>query len=155
MEEWRSLMALNVDAPFRLCQLFGPPMIERRWGRIINIGSVYGVQSGDPRNYPGTTWDLPGYVVSKHAMVGMTRYLATRLAKSGVCVNMISPGMFLTEGNERRLTPEVRGKLVDATPMRRLGDQDDLQAAVVFLASKGAKFVTGQNLIIDGGWSCW
>ncbi|MDT5025513.1 MAG: hypothetical protein QOE61_1939, partial [Micromonosporaceae bacterium] len=87
--------------------------------------------------------------------VGMTRYLATALAHNGVCVNMISPGMFPTEGNERRLTAEVRTRLAEATPMRRLGTVDDLQAAVVFLASNGAKFVTGQNLIIDGGWSLW
>jgi NAD(P)-dependent dehydrogenase (short-subunit alcohol dehydrogenase family) len=155
MEEWREVMALNVDAPFRLCQLFVPAMIERGWGRVINVGSVYGTQSGDPRNYPDMAWDLPGYVVSKHALVGMTRYLATTLANDGVCVNMISPGMFPTEGNERRLTTEIRSKLAEATPMRRLGTQDDLQAAAVFLASDGARFVTGQNVMVDGGWSLW
>ena len=153
--DWRAVMALNVDAPFRLIQLFAPSMARRGWGRIINIGSVYGIQSGDPRNYPGIDWDLPAYVVSKHALVGLTKYMATVLAEDGICVNMISPGMFLTEGNEERLTEPVRKKLSAATPMRRLGSSDDLQAAVVYLASKGAGFVTGQNLVVDGGWSVW
>jgi NAD(P)-dependent dehydrogenase (short-subunit alcohol dehydrogenase family) len=155
MDEWRQLMALNIDAPFRLCQLFIPPMIDRGWGRVVNVGSVYGVQSGDPRNYPGSDWDLPGYVVSKHALVGLTRYLATAVADKGVCVNMISPGMFPTEGNEARLTTEVRERLAAATPMRRLGTRNDLQGAVVFFASNGARFVTGQNLVVDGGWTAW
>jgi gluconate 5-dehydrogenase len=155
IDDWRSLMALNLDAPFRLCQLFAPAMVDRGWGRIINVASVYGVVSGDPRNYPGIAWDIPGYVVSKHALIGLTKYLATVLADKGVCVNAISPGMFATEGNKERLNSEVRTTLAERTPMRRLGEDDDLKAAVVFLASPGAKFVTGQNLIVDGGFTTW
>jgi len=155
LAEWRALMALNVDAPLRLCQLLVPPMIERGWGRVINIGSVYGVQSGDGRNYPGVDWDLPGYVVSKHALVGLTTYLATAVAAHGVAVNMISPGMFVTEGNTHNLSPETKSRLAERTPTQRMGSHDDLQAAVVFLASPGAKFVTGQNLVVDGGWTLW
>jgi NAD(P)-dependent dehydrogenase (short-subunit alcohol dehydrogenase family) len=155
MEEWRALMALNLEAPFRLCQLFVPPMVERGWGRVINIGSVYGLVSGDPRNYPGSEWDLPAYIVSKHALLGMTRHLATTLARQGVCVNMISPGMFLTEGNENRLSGPVRTKLSESTPMGRLGGDDDLKAAVVMLASEGAAFISGQNIVVDGGWTLW
>ena len=148
-------MALNVDAPLRLCQLFVPQMVARGWGRVINIASVYGVISGDARNYPGTPWDIPAYVVAKHALVGLTKYLATALAPSGICVNAISPGMFMTEGNESRLTPEVRSVLEDRTPMQSLGGPNDLKAAAVFLCSEGARFCTGQNLIIDGGWTLW
>jgi NAD(P)-dependent dehydrogenase (short-subunit alcohol dehydrogenase family) len=155
MDEWRDMMAVNLEAPFRLCQLFVPPMVDRGWGRVVNIGSVYGVISGDPRNYPGSEWDLPAYIVSKHALLGMTRHLATRLARQGVCVNMISPGMFLTEGNENRLPGPVRTKLSDATPMGRLGGDDDLKAAVVLLASEGAAFISGQNIVVDGGWTLW
>ena len=155
MDEWRGLMALNVDAPFRLCQLFLPGMVERGWGRIINIGSVYGTVSGDPRNYSDKSWDLPGYIVSKHALVGLTKYLATTFADQGICANLISPGMFPTEANRHRLTSGSIENLSAATPMRRMGADDDLQAAAVFLASPGAKFVTGQNLIVDGGWTLW
>jgi len=116
---------------------------------------VYGVMLKDERNYPGTDWDLPAYIVSKHALLGMTRHLATTLGRQGVCVNMISPGMFLTEGNEQRLTDQVRAKLSDGTPMARLGGEHDLKAAAVFLASEGAAFVTGQNVVVDGGWTQW
>jgi gluconate 5-dehydrogenase len=155
MDEWRALMALNVDAPFRLCQLFLPQMIERGWGRIINIGSVYSVVSGDARNYLDESWDLPGYIVSKHALVGLTKYIATTFADKGICANLISPGMFRTDANRHRLTSESIDVLSAATPMRRMGAEDDLQAAAVFLASPGAKFITGQNLVVDGGWTSW
>jgi gluconate 5-dehydrogenase len=155
MEQWRAIFSLNVDAPFRLCQLFAPAMIERGWGRIINISSVYGSLGGNVDRYPGIDWDLPAYFASKHGLNGLTRYFATRLAPHGICVNSISPGMFRTPLSESKLTPEVARQLEEATPMKRLGGSEDLKAAVVFLASPGAAFVTGQILLIDGGYSVW
>ena len=155
LEEWRQVTALNLDAPFRLCQLFAPAMIERRWGRIINIASIYGRVGGDPSRYPGIEWDVASYFASKHGLQGVTHYLAPRLAPYGVCINSLSPGMFPSEQNEGRLTPEVKARLIDGTPMQRLGQTDDLKAAVVFLASPGAKFVTGQDIVVDGGWTVW
>jgi NAD(P)-dependent dehydrogenase (short-subunit alcohol dehydrogenase family) len=155
LDEWRQVTALNLDAPFRLCQLFAPPMIERGWGRIINIASIYGRVGGDPSRYPGIEWDVASYFASKHGLHGVTHYLAPRLAPHGVCINSLSPGMFPSEQNEERLTPEVNARLIDGTPMKRLGQTDDLKAAVVFLASPGAKFVTGQDIVVDGGWTVW
>lgn len=155
LAEWREVMALNLDAPFRLIQLFAPPMMERGWGRIINIASIYGSISGDPRRYPGLDWDIPSYFASKHGLHGITHYLAPRLAPYGVCINSLSPGMFPSEQNDDKLTPAVLAALKDGTPMQRLGETDDLKAAVVFLASPGAKFMTGQDLIVDGGWTVW
>ncbi len=155
LEEWRSVMALNLDAPFRLCQLFAPPMMERRWGRIINISSIYGIVGGDPSRYPGLDWDVPAYFASKHGLNGITHYLAPRLAPYGVCINSLAPGMFATEQTESMLSRAVLDRLVDGTPMRRMGNFDDLKAAIVFLASPGSAFVTGQILVIDGGWTVW
>jgi gluconate 5-dehydrogenase len=155
MDEWRTVMALNLDAPFRLIQLFAPPMMERKWGRIINIASIYGSIGGDRSRYPGLEWDIPSYFASKHGLQGITHYMATRLAPYGVCINSLSPGMFPSEQNEDKLTPAVKAALIDGTPMKRLGETDDLKAAVVYLASPGAKFMTGQNLIVDGGWTVW
>jgi NAD(P)-dependent dehydrogenase (short-subunit alcohol dehydrogenase family) len=155
LAEWRQVMALNLDAPFRLIQLFAPPMMERGWGRIINIASIYGSISGDTRRYPGLDWDIPSYFASKHGLHGITHYLAPRLAPHGVCINSLSPGMFPSEQNDDKLTPAVLAALIDGTPMQRLGETDDLKAAVVFLASPGAKFMTGQDLIVDGGWTVW
>lgn len=155
LDEWREVTALNLDAPFRLCQLFAPPMMERQWGRIINIASIYGSVAGDVRRYPGLEWDIPSYFASKHGLHGVTHYLAPKLAPYGVCINSLSPGMFPSEQNDDKLTPAVKAALVDGTPMRRMGETDDLKAAVVFLASPGAKFMTGQDVIVDGGWTVW
>lgn len=156
MDDWRRITAVNLDAPFRLIQLFAPPMMERGWGRIINVSSVYGLVGGDPARYPGLEWDNAPYFASKHGLQGITHYFGARLAASGVCVNSICPGMFPnTENNAKLLTPERQAALVDGTPMRRVGGEDDLKAAVVFLASPGAKFVTGQSIVVDGGWTVW
>lgn len=155
LDEWRQVMALNLDAPFRLCQLFAPLMMERGWGRIINIASIYGSIAGDARRYPGLEWDIPAYFASKHGLHGVTHYLAPKLAPYGVCINSLSPGMFPSEQNDDKLTPAVKAALIDGTPMQRMGETDDLKAAVVFLASPGAKFMTGQDLIVDGGWTVW
>ena len=153
LEEWRSVMALNVDAPFRLCQLLVPGMIGRGWGRVINIGSIYGHLGGDVRHYPDW-WDVPSYFVSKHALNGLTHYLAAKVAATGVTVNTLSPGGFSgSEQNEDISTPDAVRSFLDATPAKRLGGADDLKGAVVFLASEGSAFVTGQNLVVDGGWS--
>jgi NAD(P)-dependent dehydrogenase (short-subunit alcohol dehydrogenase family) len=156
MEDWRRTTAVNLDAPFRLCQLFAPQMMERGWGRIINISSIYGLVGPDRRRYPGVEWDNAPYFAAKHGLEGITHYLATRLAPYGVCVNSLCPGMFPnTENNRRYVTPELEAALKDGTPMQRVGDDEDLKAAVVFLASPGAKFVTGQSLVADGGWTVW
>lgn len=156
LADWREVTALNLDACFRLIQLFAPAMIERRWGRIINIASIYGSIAGDARRYPGIeNWDIPSYFASKHGVHGITHYFAPKFALHGVTINSLSPGMFPSEQNEERLTPAVKAALVDGTPMQRLGETDDLKAGVVFLASPGAKFVTGQDLIMDGGWTVW
>lgn len=155
LEEWRSVMALNLDAPFRLIQLFAPPMMERRWGRIVNISSIYGIVGADPSRYPGTGWDIPAYFASKFGLNGVTHYLAPRLAPSGVTINSLCPGMFASEQTENMLSEAVRDRLIDGTPMKRMGGCDDLKGAVVFLASPSSAFVTGQNIVVDGGWTVW
>ena len=156
-EEWQSVMALNVDAVWRLCQLFAPPMIERCWGRIINISSIYGLISGDPNRYPEEmNWDNPAYVVGKHAVQGITHYLGTRFAQYGVTVNSLCPGMFPSE--QEVAPPREAGwdrSLTENTPAKRLGRFEDLKAAAVFLASPGAAFVSGQSIVVDGGWTVW
>lgn len=158
MKKWRETFAVNVEAPFRLCQEFAPLMMERGFGRIINIGSVYGSLGGNPALYPGMDWDIAPYFASKHAVHGITHYLAPRLALHGTTINTLSPGGFAgSEMNESAGagSEEMLNAFYDAVPMRRLGGQDDICAAAVFLASLGSKYMTGQNLIIDGGWSIW
>lgn len=155
LSDWRYIMNLNVEAPFHLTQLLAPAMISRGWGRVINIASIYGLIAGDPARYPGVGLDIVSYFTSKHALVGLTRFLAVEFGRSGVTVNTICPGMFPSPTNDEMLTPEVRNALESGAPVGRLGTDTDLRTAVVFLASARSGFVTGQNLVIDGGWTIW
>lgn len=154
-DEWREVMEINLEAPLRLTQRVTPGMIERGWGRIVNIASVYGVVAPDPARYPGQDIDVASYVASKHGLIGLTRHLAVMLAEHGVTVNAISPGMFRTEANEALVTDEVHKALVAGTPAGRLGSDTDLESAAVFIASPSSAFITGHNLIVDGGWTIW
>jgi NAD(P)-dependent dehydrogenase (short-subunit alcohol dehydrogenase family) len=153
--EWREVMTVNVEAPFFLAQLVAPGMVERGWGRIVNVASIYGVVAGDPARYPGHGIDIASYFASKHALVGLTKHLAVMLGGSGVTVNALSPGMFPSPPNEAVLSDDVKQALRGGTPVGRLGSETDLRAAIVYLASPGASFVTGQNVIVDGGWTVW
>ena len=155
-DEWNSVMVTNVFSPFRLCQLFVPAMVDRGWGRVINVSSIYGVVAGDARYYGEAGLDTSSYFTSKHALIGLTKYLAAFLGKTGVTVNSLSPGMFpATPANRGFADDALVARLADATPVGRVGDADDLRNAVCYLASPGASFVTGHNLIVDGGWTIW
>ncbi len=173
IEKFRSVIDTNLVAPFRMCQAFGPAMRDRGWGRIINIGSVYGSIAGKPHLYPAG-WDKPHYVTSKHGIHGITRHLAVRLAPYGVTVNSMSPGGIagavgfgLSAEDQARaaaaLTDEERQAedarmtrfLHEEIPMRRVGTQEEYAGTAVFLASPASGYVTGQILIVDGGWTIW
>lgn len=155
---WRRTFALNVDATFRLCQLFAPRMMERGWGRIINLSSIYGRVGGNPALYPGMDWDEPAYFASKHAVHGITHYLAPRLAPHGVCINSLSPGAFA--GSEQNQAAGMeQGPMVAAQhvaiPMGRYGGEDDIKGVAVMLASPAASYLTGQDIVVDGGFTVW
>ena len=154
--DWKRIMTLNVEAPFWLSQLFLPKMIENKWGRIINISSIYGVVAGDERRYPGLGVHMPSYFTSKHALIGLTKFLAAQVAKSGVTVNALCPGSFDSPANRQYFSP---GPLLDAvseaTPMGRIGTDRELRTALLFLAAPGSSFITGQALVVDGGWTIW
>jgi NAD(P)-dependent dehydrogenase (short-subunit alcohol dehydrogenase family) len=153
-ERWREVMAVNVEAPLRLCQLLVPAMVERGWGRVINIASLYASLAGDPTRYPGMGIDIASYFASKHALLGLTRHLAVMVGEQGVTVNAISPGM-ITGTQDPPLPADVIDALAAGAPVKRVGEPEDLQTAAVFLASRKSGFVTGQNIIVDGGWSTW
>lgn len=154
--DWDRVLRLNLDATFALAQLFAPGMVERRYGRIINVASVWANRAPDPARYAELpSMDVPAYGTSKAGLLGLTRHLASVLAPDGVTVNAISPGMIETELTRQLLTQEVTERLEVRTPIGRLGRPDDLKAAVVFLASEEAAFVTGIDLLVDGGFSLW
>lgn len=117
---------------------------------------VNNLVTGNPFFYPDFDWDSPAYVTNKHALIGLSKYLAVRTGDTGVTVNTISPGMFpFTEANAARISAESMRRLREFTPARRPGDIEDLASALLFLASPDSSFVTGQNIVVDGGWTLW
>jgi len=122
---------------------------------VINISSMYGMVSPDPRVYGASKMNNPPhYGAAKAALLQYTRYAACHLAPDGIRVNAISPGPFPPEAVCER-DPGFCGKLIDKVPMGRLGKPGDLMGAAVFLASPASSFVTGANLPVDGGWTAW
>ena len=141
--EWDSIMLTNLTGVLRTCQIFGRKMVERKYGRIINIASV---ASG--RGF----YEVAAYAASKAGVVSLTKTLAVEWAKHGVCVNAIAPGVYRTDLNKALLDGTPRGQeFITRTPMRRFGQLQELIGAAVFLASDAASFVTGHVLAVDGG----
>jgi NAD(P)-dependent dehydrogenase (short-subunit alcohol dehydrogenase family) len=141
--EWDGIMETNLSGMLRACQIFGRKMIERKYGRIINIASV---ASG--RGF----FEVAAYAASKAGVVSLTKTLAVEWAKHGICVNAVAPGIFRTDINKALLDGTARGKeFLVRTPMGRFGQLEELVGATVFLASDSASFVTGHVLVVDGG----
>jgi NAD(P)-dependent dehydrogenase (short-subunit alcohol dehydrogenase family) len=141
--EWNEIMDTNLTGMLRACRVFGRHMIERRYGRIINIGSLTSVVA---------LFEVAAYGASKAGVAALTKSLAVEWAPHGVCVNAILPGVFRTALNEGLLDGTDRGReLLTRTPMRRFGKPEEVAGAAVFLASDAASFVTGHLLAVDGG----
>ena len=142
-EEWNAIMSTNLDGTMRACQVFGRHMIERKYGRIINIASLSSFVA---------LYEVAAYAASKAAVASLTKSLAIEWARHGVCVNAIAPGVFCTALNSALLKGTPRGdEFLLRTPMRRFGELDELVGAAIFLASGAASFVTGHLLVVDGG----
>jgi len=142
-EEWNATMETNLNGTMRACRVFGKHMIERGYGRIINIASL--------ASFVGL-FEVAAYCASKGAVATLTKALAVEWAKHGVCVNAIAPGVFRTELNSALLDGTERGReFLLRTPMRRFGKLEELVGAAVFLASDAASFVSGHLLAVDGG----
>lgn len=140
---WGEILDTNLTGTLRACRVFGRGMIDRRYGRIINIGSLTSVVA---------LYEVAAYAASKAAVASLTKSLAVEWARHGVTVNAILPGVFRTALNAGLLDGTERGReLLMRTPMQRFGDVDDVAGAAIFLASESARFVTGQLLAVDGG----
>lgn len=148
-EQWVSCGEGDFAGLLHICQLFIPDMVRLGHGSIINISSIYGAVSNDPTLYEGTTMTQPpNYTFVKAGMVNFTRYLACYYGKQGVRANCISPGGYYNDQPE----PFVE-RYNQRCPLGRMLGNEDIKGAVVFLASDASEYVTGHNLLVDGGWT--
>lgn len=142
-EDWNAIIETNLTGTLRTCQVFGRHMLERGYGRIINIASLSTFVA---------LYEVAAYSASKAAVASLTKSLAVEWSARGVNVNAIAPGVFRTALNEKLLDETERGREFQIrTPMRRFGKVEELAGAAVFLASDAASFVTGEILVVDGG----
>lgn len=142
-DEWNDILDTNVTGTLRACQVFGRHMLERNYGRIVNIASLSSFVA---------LYEVAAYAASKAAVAMLTKSLAVEWAPHGVNVNAIAPGVFRTALNQKLLDETDRGKeFLMRTPMKRFGKVEELAGAAVFLASDAASFVTGEVLVVDGG----
>jgi NAD(P)-dependent dehydrogenase (short-subunit alcohol dehydrogenase family) len=141
-DEYALVMRTNIDGVFWACTVFGRRMVERGSGCIVNIGSLSSF-----RGWPGSSV----YAITKAAVVSMTQSLAAEWAGTGVRVNAIAPGFFMTPLNENKMSEARKALAVARTPMGRFGKLSELVGAAVYLASDAAAFTTGATIAVDGG----
>jgi NAD(P)-dependent dehydrogenase (short-subunit alcohol dehydrogenase family) len=151
LEAWRQSMEVNATGLFAISRAFLDPMMERGRGTVINIGSIQSVVAPDFSNYAGTEMTTPpDYHFHKHGLIGLTKYLAAWAGHRGIRVNAISPGGFRTETHQEPFVSQYCRRVL----LKRMAEYDDIKGLVVFLASEASRYITGQNIVLDGGYTC-
>jgi NAD(P)-dependent dehydrogenase (short-subunit alcohol dehydrogenase family) len=149
IESWRKNLDMHLTGYYICCKYALETMTEQGYGSLVNIGSIHGALAPDFTVYNGTQMTSPvGYAAIKGGVLQLTRYLASYHGRSGVRVNTLSPGGIFADQN-----PVFVQNYKDRVPMGRMGLPEDISGGLVFLLSDASKYMTGQNLIIDGGWS--
>jgi NAD(P)-dependent dehydrogenase (short-subunit alcohol dehydrogenase family) len=146
LDAWDKLVNVNLSGLFALTQIIArQSMIPAKWGRIINVASVAGLMGQDPR-FAATA----AYTATKHGVVGLTRQLAAEWGVHGITVNAICPGFFPSKMT-RGVLDKISASIIELTPNRRLGGEEDLKGLAVLLASEASRHITGQAIAVDGG----
>lgn len=151
INSWNKAMDVNLTGIFRLCQKIGKVMRKQKFGNIINISSIYGMVGADQRIYGSSGLNSAVfYATTKSAVLNLTRYLASYWNRTGIRVNTLSPG-----GVENNQEKNFIKKYSEKTMIGRMAKNDEYVGALIFLASDASSYMTGSNLIIDGGWTAW
>ena len=156
VEDWNEVMSVNISGMFLCAQAVAKEMEKRKAGSIINISSIYGVVAPDQRIYAGAIHqgkkiNTPlAYSTTKGSVISFTRYLAVYLAQYGIRVNAVTPGGVYNGQNETFVA-----RYSERCPMSRMAKPEEIFNAVYFLASDASSYITGHNLVVDGGWTIW
>ena len=156
LAEWNEVMAVNLTGAMLCAQVFGTPMAQRGGGSIVNTLSIYGIVAPDQRIYEGSQYlgraiNTPAiYSASKAGLWGLTLYLASYWGSRGVRVNAVTPGGIFSGQNETFVA-----RYSNRAPLGRMAQPDDMAHAMRYLVSDASKYVTGHNLVVDGGWTAW
>lgn len=149
IDDWKENVDMHLNGYFIITKLISKVMIDQKKGNIINFASIYGIQGPNFNIYQGLAMTSPAeYSAIKGAIINFTKYLASYLGKHNIRVNAISPGGVFDNQN-----PEFVDNYIKNTPLNRMANSDDLQGPIIFLASEASKYVTGHNLVVDGGWT--
>jgi len=150
VDTWRKAMDVNLTAAFALTQACAPALAAHGRGSVVNVASIYGVVGPDMGLYAGTAMGNPAaYAASKGGLIQLTRWLSTVLGPT-IRVNCLSPG-----GVERGQAEAFRDRYVERTPLKRMATEEDFKGTLAWLASDLSAYVTGQNIMVDGGWTVW
>lgn len=155
-ELWERSVSVNLTGTFLCCQVVGQLMVQQGFGNIINVSSTYGLVGPDQRIYKKEReneqllFKPPDYSVTKAGVAQLTRYLATYWGRKGIRVNSLSPG-----GVSNNQDEEFVEKYSSRVPMGRMAHRDEMTGPLIFLASDASSYMTGSNLVVDGGWTAW
>jgi NAD(P)-dependent dehydrogenase (short-subunit alcohol dehydrogenase family) len=151
LDLWNKVIDVNLTGAFLVARESGPLLRKDGGGSLILVSSIYGVVAPDHRIYEGQPFSsFPGYSASKAGIIGLSKWLATLWAMDGVRVNNVSPGGVYNDHSK-----EFTSAYSNRTPMGRMAAPDDITGAIVYLLSDASKYYTGQNMVVDGGLSCW